>query len=166
MSKTTEVKFPAGGTHARTQGVVKGELIVEDDLPAHLKQSIFSKAGRYPIAMRYSSEPGDPSLDDRIPQPRGCGIKVFNVHGDFLPAGEGFDTQDLEFNSTPALDLADSKTSREIIDLRIMYSNNRKELYKHLEAREDDALWKARDHVRNTHLEVRIWSLTVLLITF
>ncbi len=104
--------------------------------------------------MRYSSEPGDPALDDRIPQPRGCGIKIFNVHGEFLPAGEGFDTQDLEFNSTPALDLADAKTSREIIDLRIKYGGNRRELYKHLEARKDVALQKARDQVRNTHLEV------------
>jgi hypothetical protein len=88
--------------------------------------------------------------------PRGCGIKVFNVHGDFLPAGEGFDTQDLEFNSTPALDLADAKTSREIIDLRIRYGNSWQELYKHLEAREDVALQRARGQVRNTHLEVRI----------
>jgi hypothetical protein len=76
MSKTTEVTFPEGGTHARTQGVVKGEPIVEDDFPAHLKQSMSSKAGRYPVAMRYSSEPGDPALDDRIPQPRGCRIKI------------------------------------------------------------------------------------------
>jgi hypothetical protein len=156
MSKTTEVTFPEGGTHARTQGVVKGELIVEDDLPAHLKQSMSSKASRYPVAMRYSSEPGDPALDDRIPQPRGCRIKIFNIHNDFLPAGEGFDTQDFELNSTPALDLADTKTSHEIDDLRIKYGNNRQELYKHLEAREGVALQKARDQVRNTHLEVRI----------
>lgn len=53
---------------------------------------MFSKAGKYPIAMRCSSEPGGPSLDDRIPQPIGLGIKVFNVHGNFLPGGEGFPT--------------------------------------------------------------------------
>jgi hypothetical protein len=80
---------------------------------------MFSKAGRYPIAMRYSSEPGDPALDDCIPQPRGCGIRAFSVYGDFLPGDQGFPTQDLEFNITPALDLADAKTSREIINLRI-----------------------------------------------
>jgi catalase len=114
---------------------------------------MFAQPGRYPIAMRYSSEPGDPALDDRIPQPRGLGIKVFNVHGDFLPAGEGIPTQDIEFNSTPALDLADARTSREIIELRIKYGANQAELYKHLEARKDVALQKARDQVRNTHLE-------------
>ena len=32
--------------------------------------------------MRYSSEPGDPALDDKVPAPRGLGMKVFNVPGE------------------------------------------------------------------------------------
>ena len=80
-------------------------------------------------------------------------MKVFSVDGDFLEAGKGIPTQDIEFNSTPALDLADAKTTREIIDLRIKYGNNQPELYKHLEARPDTDLQKFRDTVRNTHLE-------------
>ena len=52
-----------GGTHARTQGLVKGKLIIPDDLPTHLKQSMFAHGGEYPVACRYSSEPGDPGLD-------------------------------------------------------------------------------------------------------
>ncbi|KAK6600703.1 hypothetical protein H4I95_07685 [Botrytis cinerea] len=123
-----------GGTHARTQGLVKGELII------------------YPIVMRYSTEPGDPALDDRIPQPRGLGMKVFNVDGERFD-GKDLSTQDIEFNSTPALDLADAKTTKEIIGLRIKYGGDKTELYKHLEARKDTALQKARDEVRNTHLE-------------
>lgn len=55
--------FP--GTHARTQGLVKGKLVVPDDLPQHLKQSFFEHGGEYPIVARYSSEPGDPGLDVR-----------------------------------------------------------------------------------------------------
>lgn len=52
------------GTHARTQGIVKGKFIVPDDLPQHLKQGeLFAKGGEYPLAARYSTEPGDPSLD-------------------------------------------------------------------------------------------------------
>ncbi|EKG21931.1 Catalase [Macrophomina phaseolina MS6] len=54
---------------------------------------------------------------------------------------------------TPVIDLADAKTTREIIDLRIKYGNSQPELYKHLEARNDTDLQKARDAVRNTHLE-------------
>jgi hypothetical protein len=53
-----------GGTHARTQGIVKGTFIVSNDLPQHLKQSeLFERGAEYPVACRYSSEPGDPGLD-------------------------------------------------------------------------------------------------------
>ncbi|KAF4625245.1 hypothetical protein G7Y89_g12923 [Cudoniella acicularis] len=110
------------GTHARTQGVVKGNLIV-GDLLLHLARSLFSKPAEYPIAMRYSTEPGDPGL----------GIKILA-------------------SSRPALDLADAKTTKEIINLCIKYGGDKKELYKHLEARNDTPLQKARDEVRNTHL--------------
>lgn len=41
-------------------------LIVEDDLPKHLKQSMFAHAGQYPVVCRYSSEPGDPGLDVQL----------------------------------------------------------------------------------------------------
>ncbi|KAL8690212.1 MAG: hypothetical protein Q9218_004294 [Villophora microphyllina] len=141
------------GTHARTQGLVKGKLIVHDN-PTHLKQSMFDHPAEYPVVCRYSSEPGDPGLDDRIPQPRGFAIKISDVHGKMLPSpASDILTQDIEFNSTPALDLADAKTTRDIIDLRIKYGNNQSELYKHLEARKDTELQKHRDTVRNTHLE-------------
>ena len=92
-------------------------------------------------------------MQDRIPQPRGFAIKVFDVQGEMLDEGKDVPTHDIEFNSTPALDLADAKTTKEIIDLRIKYGNNQPELYKHLDARKDTALQKARDQVRNTHLE-------------
>lgn len=78
-------------------------------------------------------------------------MKVFNV------SGETFDptrtAQDIEFNSTPALDLADARTTREIMDLRIKYGGDGPELYKKLEARPDTDLQKYRDSVRNTHVE-------------
>ena len=54
------------GTHARTQGLVKGVLKVPDSLPKHLKQSMFANGGEYPVVCRYSSEPGDPGLDVRM----------------------------------------------------------------------------------------------------
>ena len=148
---------------------------MEEDLPKHLKQSMFERAGTYPVVCRYSSEPGDPGLDvrshlpapispyhspqylhvyiaqDRVPQPRGFAMKVFNVSGEMFDSTKT--SQDIEFNSTPALDLADAKTTKEIIGLRINYGNDQKELYKHLEARPDTDLQKFRDSVRNTHLE-------------
>ncbi len=93
------------------------------------------------------------ALQDRIPQPRGFAMKVFDVHGEMFDAGKDIPTQDIEFNSTPALDLATAKVTRDIIGLRIKYGNNQPELYKHLEARDDTNLQKYRDQVRNTHLE-------------
>lgn len=75
---------------------MKGELIV-GELPPHLAQSMFSKPAKFPIAMRYSTEPGDPSLDDRIPQPRGLGMKVFNVEGEMFDEGKDYPTQDIEY---------------------------------------------------------------------
>ncbi|OHE99689.1 hypothetical protein CORC01_05047 [Colletotrichum orchidophilum] len=143
-----------GGTHARTQGIVKGTFIVPDDLPPHLKQTeLFQHGGEYPVACRYSSEPGDPGLDDRIPQPRGFAMKLFNVKGDMFEAGMDTPTQDIEFNSTPAIDLADAKTTKEIIGLRLKHAGNKDELNKHLNARHDAQLQLGRDQVRNTHLE-------------
>ena len=51
------------GTHARTQGIVKGTLVTEKNLPKHLKQSMFAEEKEWPVLCRYSSEPGDPGLD-------------------------------------------------------------------------------------------------------
>lgn len=80
-------------------------------------------------------------------------MKLFNVTGDMFETGASYPTQDIEFNSTPALDLADAKTTRVIIGLRIKYASDQKELCKHLEKRPDTELQKARDGVRNIHLE-------------
>lgn len=55
-----------GGTHARTQGIVKGKLTVPNDLPHHLKQTeLFQHGGEFDFICRYSSEPSDPKLDVR-----------------------------------------------------------------------------------------------------
>lgn len=80
-------------------------------------------------------------------------MKVFNVEGDMLEAGKDIPTQDIEFNSTPSLDLADARTTRDILTLRSKFGNNQDQLYKELDARPDTDLQKYRDTVRNTHLE-------------
>jgi hypothetical protein len=77
-------------------------------------------------------------------------MKLFGVEGDMY---ENYPTHDIEFNSTPALDLATAKVTREIIDLRIKYGHDQEELRKQLEKRNDTELQTARDKVRNTHLE-------------
>ena len=70
--------------------------------------------------MTDSSEPGVPNLDDRIPQPRGLGIKLFNVEGKKLNEN-GLNTQDFEFNSCNILELGSAQTALEIIGLRMLF---------------------------------------------
>lgn len=64
-------------------------------------------------------------------------------------------THDIEFNSTPALELADAKTTWEILGLRVKYGMGTEELQKQLGKRKDTELQKARDKVYNTHLTAR-----------
>lgn len=80
-------------------------------------------------------------------------MKVFNVQGEMFEAGRDFPTQDIEFNSTPALDLADAKTTKEILDLRLKYGYNTKEQDSKIEERSDKELQQARNQVPNQHLE-------------
>ncbi|PIA92542.1 hypothetical protein CB0940_05119 [Cercospora beticola] len=146
------------GTHCRTHGIVKGTFIVHDGLPPHLRQGeLFAQAGSYPAACRYSTEPGDPGFSDTIPAPRGFSIKLFNVQGDFFATGSDVQhpqTQDIEFNSTPAIELADAKTTREIFDIRMGLGTllETKEMIQELEKRSDTELQKARFQVPNPHL--------------
>jgi catalase len=102
------------------------------------------------------------SSQDRIPQPRGFAMKLFGVTGDMFDGpGKDIPTQDIEFNSTPIIELADAKTTKEIINLRINHGQNQKELYQKLEQRPDTDLQKGRDEVPNTHLEsTRYYSQT------
>lgn len=68
-------------------------------------------------------------------------------------AGKECPTRDIEFNSAPAIELADAKTTKEIFQLRLKYGDDKRELYKHLNARQDAELQTARDKLRNSHLE-------------
>lgn len=150
------------GTHARTQAILRGKLIVPDDLPAHLKQGeLFSKGGEYEVVARISSELGIPGYDDRKSVPRGFALKVFGVEGEFLETGRDLPTQDIEFNSTPAIDLADAKTTREIFDLRLEHGVDTPELKAELRKRDDAELQLGRYNLPLTHLAaVRQYSQT------
>jgi hypothetical protein len=98
MHKISEITFKDGGhairsVHAKSHGVLKGEIEVLADLPPELAQGLFAKPGRYPVVMRLSTTPGD-ILDDSVTAPRGLAIKVIGVEGERLPGSEGNATQD------------------------------------------------------------------------
>ncbi|MBM6592726.1 catalase family protein [Microvirga pudoricolor] len=106
MRKIREKTFQDYGravrsVHAKSHGVLKGELEIPADLPPVLAQGLFARPGRYPAVLRFSTTPGD-ILDDTVSTPRGVAIKILNVRGDRLPGAEEETTQDFVLVNGPA----------------------------------------------------------------
>ncbi len=67
--------------HAKSHGILFGELRVHPDLPEHLRQGIFAEPGRtYPIIARLSTTSGA-IRSDQVRGVRGMGLKVIGVDG-------------------------------------------------------------------------------------
>jgi hypothetical protein len=88
--------------HAKSHGIVKGELVIPADLPAHLRQGLFARPGRYPVIVRFSTAPGD-LQSDRVPAPRGMAIKVLGVDGDKALPDDDSRNQDLLLVNHPVI---------------------------------------------------------------
>jgi len=95
--------------HAKSHGIVKGELEVLPDLTPELGQGLFSKPARYPLIMRLSTIAGD-VLEDSVSIPRAVAFKVIGVDGDRLPGSEASRTQDFLMADGPAFAAPDAKT--------------------------------------------------------
>ncbi len=113
LGKISQTTFEHSGhairsVHAKAHGVVHGELQVLDHLPAELAQGLFSKPGTYPVAMRFSTLPGD-ILDDSVSTPRGLAVKVMGVEGARLPGSEADSTQDFVMVNGPAFSAPNAK---------------------------------------------------------
>ena len=81
-------------SHAKSHGLVTGELRVLDGLPPELRQGLFSEPRTYPVIVRLSHVPGEFLDDRRVSTPRGMAIKVLDVEGEMLPDHRGEVTQD------------------------------------------------------------------------
>ncbi|MBA0045877.1 catalase family protein [Mycobacterium sp. NPDC050853] len=79
--------------HAKSHGILRGELTVYPDLPPHLRQGIFATPGRYPVISRLSTTSGL-LRSDRIRGVRGLGIKVLGVSGPRTLPDDDATTQD------------------------------------------------------------------------
>jgi hypothetical protein len=99
----------ARGVHAKSHGILIGELRVLDSLPPVLAQGLFAKAGAYPVVMRLSTIPGD-VLDDNVSVPRGLAIKVVGVPGGRVAGSEADVTQDFVFANGPAFSTGHPKS--------------------------------------------------------
>ena len=113
MEKVREKTFADGGhalrsVHAKSHGILEGELEVLGDLHPALAQGLFARPGRYPVIMRLSTIPGD-LLDDSVSTPRGLAIKVIGVDGARLPASQGEVTQNFVLVNGPAFAAPNAK---------------------------------------------------------
>lgn len=147
-----------GGTLLRlnqveTLGCLQGRFIVADDLPAPLRQGLFSSPATYPVTARFANAT---EFDDSEKDFRGMSIKVQGVSGEPLWGIPG--EQDFLLNSHPALFAADPA---EFLDF--------------LQATAKGAVWKffinpthwdalyvvlsGRDEI-NDPLAIRYWSTT------
>jgi hypothetical protein len=88
--------------HAKSNGLIVGELEVHAGLPAALRQGIFAEPRTYAVVARLSSAPGD-IHSDKIPAPRGFALKVIGVDGERLSPEIGGANQDFLMVNFPVL---------------------------------------------------------------
>ncbi|WP_308814607.1 catalase family protein [Sphingomonas sp. GV3] len=85
--------------HAKSHGILEGEMTIDDHLPPELAQGLFATPGTHKVLIRMSTNAGDILLD-AISLPRGLAMKVLDVDGERLPAAEGR-TQDFVMVNGP-----------------------------------------------------------------
>lgn len=83
-------------SHAKSTGLLKGELRVLPGLPPHLAQGLFAQPRSYPAVARFAQGPGE-HLSDSVSTHRGMAVKLFGVDGPALAGHEGHGTQDFVF---------------------------------------------------------------------
>ena len=96
-------------THAKATGLLKGELVVPEGLPAELAQGMFARPGRYDVLVRYSQGPSNP-VPDRASGQRGMALKVLGVEGEHVAGSREQTTQDWILAPDPAFINATAKT--------------------------------------------------------
>ena len=94
--------------HAKSHGLLRGELTVHGNLPPQLAQGIFARPRSYPVLLRLSSPPAE-ELPDNVSTPRGLAVKILDVAGDRLKGSEGHTTQDFLMVNGPTFNTATAK---------------------------------------------------------
>ena len=114
MRDITETTYANGGhairsVHAKSHGLLTGQVTVLDGLPPAYAQGAFAVPGSYAAVLRFSTNPGD-ILADSVSTPRGLALKLIDVPGERLPGSEGQVTQDFVMQNAPAFTAPDPKT--------------------------------------------------------
>lgn len=89
--------------HAKSHGILRGELQVYDNLPSHLAQGLFSSAKTYPVMVRFSTAQGS-IAPDKMSAFRGMALKIIGVEGKkLLPELSDALTQDFLLVNYPVI---------------------------------------------------------------
>lgn len=94
--------------HAKSHGLLLGEIEVLDHLPAPYAQGMFARPITLPVVLRLSTSPGD-ILADSVSTPRGLALKIVGVTGDRLPGSSSDVTQDFVLANSPAFVASDAR---------------------------------------------------------
>ena len=92
--------------HAKSHGILGGELTVYPDLPDELRQGLFATPATYPVIARLSTTAGA-IRSDQIRGVNGLGIKVLGVHGERALPDDTATTQDFVLVTHEAFPFAD-----------------------------------------------------------
>ncbi len=93
--------------HAKSHGILRGQLTVLPDLPEHLAQGLFATPATYDIVSRLSTTAGA-RRSDQVRGVRGLGIKVLDVPGNRLLKDDTATTQDFVFVNEPRFPFKDA----------------------------------------------------------
>jgi hypothetical protein len=103
-------KFKHGmrDAHAKSHAVLEGELVVDPDLPPHLRQGLFATPATYPVIARISSTHPAPH-SDQIRGIRAIAIKVLGVQGPRALEDDDATTQDFVMVDRSEFAFADAR---------------------------------------------------------
>jgi hypothetical protein len=85
-------------SHAKSTGLLKGELEILAGLPSELAQGVAAVPVRYPLLARLAQGPGE-HLDDKISTHRGLSLKLLGVTDARIPEAVETATQDWLFEA-------------------------------------------------------------------
>jgi hypothetical protein len=102
--------------HAKSHGVLRGELTVYPDLPPEFRQGLFATPSTYPVIARISTAGGE-IRSDQVHLLRGMAIKVLGVHGPKVLSEDDGVAQDFLLVNKPTIAFGDVRAYRDAMPL-------------------------------------------------
>lgn len=145
------------GGNTKTHGMVRGEFIVHEDVPAHMRHGVFAKPHTFKAWVRFAGPGPDMPADIDDVGFASCSIKLMGVPGDKLMDDEKA-TQDLIMVSTPTFVTPDISSNallqaHVLRDTPILYF-----LFTGRQHRLDFAMQALWNETQTSPFEARYWS--------